>query len=226
MRLQLFIENKLAANVDFSRIADTIKKDCQPILKIYQKRWKRHERWPWLFRGVGKGAMVPFKKKSAHLENRKPMSTGKEMHDWMNEYFKKRFGWPVRNGVSCTGNSNQAGTYGRPYIFFPIGKLQFCWNPDVWDLWSAIQKRMPELNKPQMGFGDEIPPKYGRERDKFQNEIMPLFEKYTDKNLDKAISQGYEILFNSPQYYLLSPYDGTQALVKLDLADSMFAEDE
>jgi hypothetical protein len=188
---------------DIEDVTYHLEKECSQILKVYKKRWKANENRPILWRGVGNRELTILKKKS-HIKDRKPMSTGADMHNWLNTQFQKQFGWPVRNGVGTSGERNQSSTYGKPYIFFPLNNFKFAWSPKVWDLWSDIEKHMPMLNKSQSTL--EIPPKYGPEKNLFKEKIEPLLDHYTNKNLDKAIGAGKEVFFNTPEYYLLDAY--------------------
>ena len=200
MRLSRYINEELKLD-DVYKYAKILKSECSQILKIYQKRWKSHENYPFLWRGVSQ-EKKPIIKKASHLENRQPMSTGVEMHKWLNNWFTDKFGWPVRNGVATTGSHGQTATYGYRYAFFPKNGFKFCWSPDVNDLWGSIESKMPSLNKK----GAPIPVriKYGPDKDHFEHEIIPMLLSYTDKDLEKAIDSGHEVLINCKYYYLVN----------------------
>ena len=194
---------------DAREAAKNLQKECSQIVSVYKKRAgeqgaTEYGSRQFLWRGVSQRNAI-LKKKS-HLTDRSPMSTGKRMHDWMNDYFTDAFGWPVRNGVATSSSKSQAGTYGYPYVFFPPNNFEFVYSPDVWDLWSAVEKAMPFLNK--QGNTLEIPPKYGPEKKQFQDKILPLFKSFTSGkgavgNIHKAIESRNEIWFKVPYYYVV-----------------------
>jgi hypothetical protein len=92
------------------------------------------------------------KKKGYIKSERRPKDIPKFLHEYMNKQFIKVAGWPVRNGVSTTPSTWQASSYGRPMLFFPIGKLRWAYmgNDDhrIYDLYA-------ELNSQLKGFAED-----------------------------------------------------------------------
>ena len=69
------------------------------------------------------------------------------------------------------------------------------------------KKHIPSLNNPRSGV-IYIPPKYGPEKKRFQDKIMPLFKSFTSGkgatgNIHKALDSRNEIWFKTPYYYLV-----------------------
>ena len=208
MRLRKYIIEDISVK-DAKDAAKNLQKECSQIISVYKKRGgeqgaTEYGSRQFLWRGVSQKNTIL--KKASHLKDRSPMSTGKAMHDFMNKTFIDAFGWPVRNGVATSSSKSQAGTYGFPYVFFPLDNFEFVYSPKVWDLWSAVEKAMPRINR--SNYNDEIPPKYGPDREFFKDNIMPLFKSFTSGkgavgNIHKAIDSRNEIWFKTSYYYVV-----------------------
>ena len=128
MRLKGYLTEEKVALAD---IIDTIHKDCKPILKEIQKAKK------FVWRGSTK--YVLDMKKVTHRQNRRPGDTPQEIHDHINKEFKRTFGWPARSGVFATGSFKEAKSYGAGCLFFPIGKFNFVWSPNIPDFFTEVE---------------------------------------------------------------------------------------
>jgi len=184
MRLNTYLTESISVK-DAEDAAANLEKQCAPILKLYRSRTMGDK---YLYRGVNH-ELSSISKHKSHLKDRRPMSTKRVIHDYLNELFQKKFGWPARNGVGVTGSEAEADIYGKTYIFFPVGKLKYVWSPDVFDLWGTIMSR-------NITHG-EIQNKKGK------GELIKLVKTYKDTGIDKAISERKEIYFNCKSYYLV-----------------------
>jgi len=116
-----------------TQIGDMILKNCQP----YLKEIKKNNIIKFLYRGTDEN--VPDIRKKSPRKDRKPRDTYQGLHDMMNDYFRKFYGWKARSeGVFVIGHRKPIRTnnYGKPYIFIPIGKYEYLWNPNVEDLYA------------------------------------------------------------------------------------------
>jgi hypothetical protein len=128
---------KVPYEIELEDAVKMIEKDCSQVLRVY----KAHQKV--FFRGVDSGTLKgTFLKKTPH-KNRRPLSTNLAVHMYMNEYLKKKFGWPVRNGVSVSSDANQAEAYGHIHMFIPANGFKYAWNPYVHDLYNEIPIRRP-----------------------------------------------------------------------------------
>ena len=127
-RLRQYISE---SNGNAVNITDTLMKDCKPFLK----EWKGINNL--LYRGSKKS--VATISKIVVRTVRKPRDIPQEIHDKLNTSFVTKFGWKVRNGIFATGNPSVAKKYGEPYIFFPIGKYDYVWSHDIYDLYTELQ---------------------------------------------------------------------------------------
>jgi hypothetical protein len=86
----------------------------------------------------GKGELIDKWKvfKSRVHSGREPKDTDPILHDELNNEFRKKFGWPVRNGIFSTSNIDNTTPYGTSYMFFPIEPYTFCWSPKIEDLYT------------------------------------------------------------------------------------------
>lgn len=114
-------------------IFNVLKMDCQPFIKELQKSGNEV-----LWRGT-RGHSKPLTKITPR-KDRIPTDTPQEVQDELDKRFKKRFGWRARGeGVFATSSRVNAGDYGIIYMFFPIGKYQYVYNPRVEDLWRELE---------------------------------------------------------------------------------------
>lgn len=128
------------------------------------------------------------------IKNRKPTGMPPKIHAKLNEHFEPIFTWPVRNGVFTYGvrdNLKDIKTvYGTTYLFFPIGKFKYVYDPEIFDLYASYTEFVT-------GSDSDI--------DSFINSIS-----YSDKNINRAMSniirekKSAEIIINCEKYYLVS----------------------
>ena len=210
MRLRRYIIESLTAK-EATKFTELMKRECSDIIHFYKKRLDARVNRPFIWRGLS-GSKMSIRYEKMH-KNRNPLSTGQDLHNWMNKHFKERFGWPVRNGVSTTGNRNMTAMYGHPYVFFPKDGFDFCWSPKVNDLWGAVEQIQPLFNKSEKYRGFPIPPpKPKNPEDDLQakytyeswQDLLKLFDTYSFSRLKDAVDSGNEIMFNTPNYYLVN----------------------
>lgn len=133
MNFEDYITEASKDELELYNIIQTLKKDSAPFIKELQKSGKE-----LLWRGT-RGHSKGLTKINPR-KDRAPTDTPEQIHDELNRRFKKRFGWEVRSeGVFATSSSMTAGDYGIPYMFFPIGKCQYIYNPRVEDLWRELE---------------------------------------------------------------------------------------
>ena len=185
---QYLIENKTLYDV---------KQDCKPFLSKYSKLLK-NEQFLWrgsdkIIRGIGH---VVTRK------NRKPTDTTIDLHNKLDELFKKRFGWKARSeGVFCTGKLTSAASYGHPYIMIPAGKFEFIWSPMVWDLFDELRNQ--ELIKGYTGIDNPKTSFYDPKDEKHNIKLKYIIGTYINKNLRSAMRTHNEIIIKCDSYYLL-----------------------
>jgi hypothetical protein len=182
-----------------SEIEKKLKKECSKMIDFYQIQ--RGSFVPF-WRGTRRSSIEGVVKKKSHLKDRTPMSTGKAAHEWMNKWFKKKFGWPVRNGVAVSSHFGTAQGYGHPMIFLPVNGFKYAWSPDVNDLWGELVSTVPSFVSNKNKDVDKWVKEFGN--DIFmEKDIIPMLESYITTDAMSALRKGNEILFNCKYYYLV-----------------------
>jgi len=164
----------------------TILIECSDIIKIYKKAKS------FLYRGT---KIYPFDyiKKSSRLEDRIPRDTPIEIHNYMNNYFMKNFGWKGRNGVFAS--NNDITLYGSDVgVFFPYNGFKFIYSSKIDDLTMYLELVNKKYDKFDNNKKQEIYKKL--------NEILIT---YTDKNLYKVLNHynKIEVSFKCDYYYVI-----------------------
>jgi len=73
-------------------------------------------------------------------QDRSPKDMPQFLQDELDAAFEKKFGWrPRSTGVFTTGNKNDAKSYGNSYVFFPVGKYRYLYNPRIQDLFGEVE---------------------------------------------------------------------------------------
>ena len=135
-----------------------IEKDCKP----YITEFKKSKSLRFLYRGTERRVSDYRILKSYIKTGRKPKDTPEELHELLNDLFSDKFRWNVRDGVSTTSGFS-SGNYGTKYLFFPIGRYEYAWSPDIDDLWNEIEQESNfEELEPDLGVvEDEYDEEYG-----------------------------------------------------------------
>lgn len=179
MRLDNYIINE-----DIDKYIPILERDCSRIIKIYKNTHK------FLYRGLMYRS--DFLVKKWREESRRPKSTPKFVHDYLNKRFKDKFGWNVRNGISATSKLMQASFYGVVYIFFPVNDFEYVYAPNIGDLYAHLPGSIGGFDKENNYF------------EKYKDIYDRLFNRYINSNLEGAlINQQGEIMFKTSKYYLI-----------------------
>lgn len=184
-------------DLSYDEIAAKIGKDCSQIMKLYSR-----SKPDVLYRGVATFTKPNFLEKKGRISNRTPRDTPKPIHDYLNKIFKKKFGWPVRNGISTTGAQVDTYVYGQPYVFFPFNGYKFAWSIVVRDLTSHMLEYYDLQDLKDFKADDIYPPENyeGKPLDDFLEELAV---DYRSTDLAKGIKWLGEIMFNVKKYYLV-----------------------
>jgi len=121
----------LAESEETKLLKDLLLLNCKPFINDMRGSNKL------LYRGLSRAIESEFKVFNSHLDGRKPKDINKHLHDELNYWFERKFGWKVRNGVFVTSDIRSAKTYGgNVYIFFPMGKYEYVWSSKIDDLFG------------------------------------------------------------------------------------------
>jgi len=161
-------------------------------------------------------------------KNRKPLDTPLDVHKEFDKIFKKHFGWQCRSeGLLVSGDKQVAGSYGRPFQIFPIGKFRFVWSKQVHDLYGRYVEFMSKEGITYAGGGDWKQTNLPKHQDTktlvmksddlylsketlaaYQNKVFKQLDdlikkEYSDKNIVSAIKSQNEIMIDCDEYYAI-----------------------
>ena len=181
------------------KVIEHIRRDVSPVyLNALQKAGR------FIYRGASH--RIDYIDEFPVREDRRPFSTNYREHEIIDKMFKKEFGWKVRsNSVFATSSEGDADTYGRPYLFFPVGKFRYVWSPKVRDLWGTLGTLKKEIiaKEPPIArdtWFQNVWIKGGE----LERQFPKILQYYSNRHLTMAIKKGTEIAFNCKTYYLVN----------------------
>jgi len=123
---------------ELDKFIKSVLKKCKPYIEML----KTCEKGKMLIRGTKDS--IDDKKIYKHRE-RKPKDMDQYWHDKLNGYLEDQVGWEARNGIFCyiknvLGYKFFRNHYGTQYLLFPIGDFEYCWNPNVKDLYVDFEE--------------------------------------------------------------------------------------
>ena len=180
-------------------ILEAVKRDCEPYINVLSNTNGEHPLLRGSDRAVPKHGTLNIIEPRAM---RRPKNINPYIHDQLNKLLQERFGYHFRNAIFTTSALRVASFYGSVGVVFPIGKLQYIWNTEYRDLYELF-KHWDHLDDEQLIHDKEL-----------NSIIEDAVEFYTDKNISRAITTGYEILLANKCYMVsLRDYD----LIKQEL---------
>ena len=198
MKFQNYLDEQLKffrqtqENVD--EFASFLDKNCKPWFKEVGNYYDASNP---VYRGVKQSIGTFIIKKGARHKDREPKLTAKPVFEVFDKAFAEEFGWWVRSKGVFTGNYQVTGSYGTPYMFFPMGSYKYVWSfrfrkvwsklttPGSWDYMSDWEREL-HLND--------------REQD-----AKEAVKYYNDKNIKRAVitpGADYEAIFQCKKYVL------------------------
>jgi len=153
MRLKRHLnETKLNINqIDIlDKIILTLEKECS----LFLRELKRCD--GLLYRGVNSSNKDIFKKRVRN--DRYPKDMMKELHDDVDDMFWSIHGWRARSeGSFVSGSTWTVKTYGKPFLYFPIGKYEYLWSQKIDDLHEELQNNVDaeEMYEPDEIYHDD-----------------------------------------------------------------------
>jgi len=198
MRLGRYIHEERDEWTVINETIDTLKRDCGPFLKDLSKAGRGEK----IFRGIKRAlktgsdtAVEKFKPR----KDRWPSDVPQDIHEYVDKDFKDKFGWKPRSeGVFTSASYMTAANFGIPMFFFPIGKYRYIWAKGIGDFIGALDRAGVIHYSGGKWRTDKSWDKETRE-----DRIDDILDGYTNKNLEKAITNNEEIIFNCKAYYLI-----------------------
>ncbi len=197
MRLQLHLD-EVAPVQTIDETVDFLLKNCKPFLK--EMGLKKGKPPRWLYSGRKHQASTYVRRVQ---QDRTPLDTPKLVHTAFDTLFQKKFRVKARsNSIFCTGNYGRASAYGHPFIIVPIGKYTYLYSTKVRDLYDYVR-----LSAQASATGVHLD-RGSRPSDRDMDKLMDFFketvESYTNKNLDKGIKSGTEVMVQCKEYFAIS----------------------
>lgn len=156
-----------------------IQAECKPFLKDIRNAAGT------LFRDDTKNRNKPIWKKVTRM-NRRPLDTRQEVHDILDDWFLKKFGWRGRSNVLfCWPLKFTSQWVSSKWLVFPAGNYKYIWSDKVDDLWGSL--------------GDMA---YHESQDIVDYFIKHFADSYTDKNIKKSMIWEGEVMVNCKYSYL------------------------
>ena len=198
-----YITDSRYPQTNFEHITDIIKKDCGSFVKELKKNM--------ILLFSGRDEQVNFTKKSVR-KNRTPRDTPIEIHDFIDNWFNKKFGIRARsNTVFCSATESSTSDYGEAYIIFPIGNYTTISSNKVSDLYSKIETIIKEefygKNGPKFENIDKIWNRILTSDEKINvyKEIRKLLDE-SDYKKNNIKNNNVEIMLHCKEYYMLSSH--------------------
>jgi hypothetical protein len=150
------------------------------------------------------------------------------------------------NSMFGTGDAKHAYGYGEVHFIFPVNGYEFIWAPDVRDLyddWSIRSivkdledddtkqniKQKAEIIKATNELDEFLSRKQNVDINQLENGVPQLFKmlfkptiksldyfEYTNRNLDEAIVNKVEIMFQVPYYYVIHARTFVDSVLDID----------
>jgi hypothetical protein len=142
MKFTEYIDESSKRELKLYGMIQSLYKNCAPFIKELRKSGENKVLW----RGTNKISTTTIKQVTPR-QDRAPKDMPVEIHDELDVRFKKKFGWMARSeGVFITSQRASAETYGDGYIFFPVGKYEYLYNPFISDLYSEVDSDLDIYN--------------------------------------------------------------------------------
>lgn len=192
---------------------EQVVKDCRPFLKA-----KRAGQL--VFRGMK--SFDEFIYNKPVRKNRTPLNTPAKLHDIIDQFFKKKFGYYFRsNAIFVTGDYNEAIGYGDAYAIYPIGDFQFLWSQEVDDLFIELKRLLQKDSlsikyfKPNAKHNEESKKALDEYlNNKFIDAIKDL--NYQNMHLVSAIESKNEIMIHCDAYHAIAVNNKIHNIINID----------
>jgi hypothetical protein len=134
MRLSNYLNE--SSNIEtYYELLKNIENECSKYLNLFRKTTNAH----YLLYSGRQSSAKWFEDKIR--KNRIPVDTPQEIHDMVDDIFKKKTGKRLRsNSLFCVNDETTARTYGKLFYIFPIGNYESWYHPEVADLFTHFNK--------------------------------------------------------------------------------------
>jgi hypothetical protein len=134
-------------------------------------------------------------------QNRQPRDTPLEVHKWLDDWFKKNFGWRARSqGVFAASTSGGIQMFGKNVnLIYPCNGYKYIYSNSIHDLTEYLDTQ-GYINEVEAGGEWEIDPKFNDLR--FREQLSKILkQEYTDKKLPDSSYNATEVMLYCPNGY-------------------------
>lgn len=209
MRFKEYINEALTPQ-KWEELKTVLERDCMPYIKETkgcQSLLRRGSKDMFLFYG-----------KKTQRQDRKPRMVDQDIHQMMDDWTKKNWGFRARStSTFATNREHNARMYGSPFFMFPIGNFKYAWNDNVTELYKVYDgwnfywhETFNHTNDNSTSVYDEIDEEQAKEIT-FNERVVPILQDYKTRDLNKLLrqrgdKQGFaECIVNCKSYYLVNP---------------------
>lgn len=207
----IFKEVKTAQ--DLEDIRSTLEKECWQYLKLFRKGNAIIQRYPD-FQSPGGGFYYKTPRK-----DRMPLSTPRWIHEILDEWFFKKFGWHARSNALFGWLNPKNNLRVFEFFAFPTNGFKYIYSPEIDDLYPEIGNFL------ETEFDDDIiylhSPKTLNTIDTDISDVRKKIFEFLDsakyKNRDAYGYNGtipVEIMINCKKLYLLARLPHTDGFIK------------
>jgi len=175
-------------------IQKVLKRDCKKYIQLL----KQHDLRPF-YRGIYEHIEKGEMEKKNVRKDRLPMGTPEHDFKLLNKWLAKNGHVRRDKSVSVSSSLWAAEEFGNGYLFFPIGKFNYTW----------IKAKDLNLDDIRTGW-NQANVTYFFDAGEYELEMSNVdrksFPKYftTNKGIEKAWKNSYEVWFNCKSYYVIS----------------------
>ena len=181
MRLQAYLGegSDMMINATVDECADLIVKECKPFLKEFGKApiWRGTKRAPHYDDVYGI---------QTARTDRRPKDTDQDVSDFMDTYFKKKYGWKWRSEGVFTSTYTNVDSYGERCLFFPVGNYKYLFHPEIADT-NDITTTMDNIELYQSKDKLDKTKPYDKDGMKFAEYMFHYLDNYHDSGLGRMI---------------------------------------
>lgn len=195
MRLQTYINESMPTEGEtIEGCVDYLLKNCQPFFKEFGNKYR-------FWRGTMRAPNYVYNTQTSRTE-RLPKDTDPEIHKFLDDYFKKKYGWKWRSeGVFTSADQNVAG-YGEKCLFFPMGNYRYLYHPKVSDT-NDIITSMDNIDVYQRDAKEEDPNGYN-----FADIMFEYLDDYKQDGITAYLKTGgrgtpIEVIWKVEKYVLV-----------------------
>lgn len=133
-----------------------------------------------------------------------PRDSPMALHNAVNEFYKKKFGFPFRNALFASGHWSSAANYGPVNYIFPIGKFEWLCNPEIEDLTGEFETAVDQIKHfhPEMLYDERV--------EAATEKVITTLEKskkfYHNKDLWSCADFGSEVMIKCEKFYRFSEH--------------------